>query len=78
MQVRTVIVGVGGSVASPSKSRAALERALEGAAASGADTRLLDLHELDLPIYDPTNDEPNDAAAELIESCYAADGPALE
>src|SRR5207244_3925968 len=27
-----------------------------------------------LPMYNPDEDEPNDAAAHLIESCYAADG----
>ena len=68
----TMIVGLGGSLARSSTSRAALQRALEGAEA-GAETRLLDLRELDLPMYDP-DDEPGEAAAELIESCYAADG----
>jgi FMN reductase len=70
----TVIVGVGGSLARSSTSRAALQRALEGAAAAGAETRLLNLRELDLPMYNPDYDEPGEAAAELIESCYAADG----
>src|SRR5687767_11211089 len=69
----TVIVGLGGSLARTSTSRAALQRALEGAAAAGAETRLLDLRELDLPMYSP-DDEPGEPAAELIESCYAADG----
>jgi FMN reductase len=68
------VVGLGGSLASASKSRAALQRALEGAAAAGAETRLLDLRELDLPLYNPDDDLPNEAATELIESCYAADG----
>jgi FMN reductase len=48
--------------------------ALEGAASAGAETTLLDLRELDLPMYDPDNDEPTEAAARLIEACYAADG----
>jgi FMN reductase len=68
------IVGLGGSLASASKSRAALQRALEGASEAGAETRLLDLRELALPMYNPDDDEPNEAAADLIESCYAADG----
>jgi FMN reductase len=72
--VATRIVGLGGSLARASKSRAALQRALEGAAAAGAETRLLDLRELDLPMYNPDEDEPGEAAAELIETCYAADG----
>lgn len=68
------IVGLGGSLARVSKSRAALQLALEGAASAGAETTLLDLRELDLPMYDPDNDEPTDAAARLIEACYSADG----
>jgi FMN reductase len=68
------IVGLGGSLARVSKSRAALQRALEGAAAAGAQTKLLDLRELDLPMYNPDDDEPGTAASELIESCYQADG----
>ena len=70
----TVIVGLGGSLRHGSTSRAALQRALDGAADAGAETTLLDLRELDLPMYDPDHDEPTDAAAELLESCYAADG----
>jgi FMN reductase len=68
------IVGLGGSLSSVSRSRAALQRALEGAAAAGAETRLLDLRELDLPMYNPDDDQPTEAAAELIEGCHAADG----
>ena len=68
------IVGLGGSLASSSRSRAALQTALEGAADAGAETQLLDLRVLDLPLYNPDDDEPNEAAARLIESCYAADG----
>jgi NAD(P)H-dependent FMN reductase len=47
------IVGLGGSLAEISRSRAALEVALEGAVSAGAETTLLDLRELDLPMYDP-------------------------
>ena len=68
------IVGLGGSLALASKSRAALQRALEGAAAAGAETKLLDLRELDLPLYNPDADRPGAAASALIESCYQADG----
>ena len=68
------IVGLGGSLARVSRSRAALRTALEGAAKAGADTQLLDLRELDLPLYDPDHEEPTGSAATLIESCYAADG----
>jgi FMN reductase len=68
------IVGLGGSLAKVSTSRAALRVALEGAAAAGAEIELLDLRELDLPMYNPDHDEPPEAAARLIESSYAADG----
>jgi FMN reductase len=68
------IVGLGGSLAQVSRSRAALQVALDGAAAAGAETTLLDLRELDLPMYNPDGEEPTAAAAELIESCYGADG----
>lgn len=68
------IVGLGGSVASTSRSRAALQTALEGAAGAGAETELLDIRRLDLPMYNPERREPTEAAAALIESCYAADG----
>jgi NAD(P)H-dependent FMN reductase len=44
------IVGLGGSLARVSRSRAALQVALEGAAIAGAGTTLLDLRELALPI----------------------------
>jgi FMN reductase len=68
------IVGLGGSLAAVSKSRSALRTALEGAANAGAETQLLDVRELDLPMYNPDDDEPTEGAARLIESCYAADG----
>jgi len=68
------VVGLGGSLSSVSRSRTALQRALEGVAAAGAEPRLLDLRELDLPMYNPDDDQPTEAAAELIEACYAADG----
>jgi FMN reductase len=70
-----VIVGLGGSLAKSSRSRAALQVALEGAATAGAETTLLDLRELDLPMYNPDDeDKPPESAALLIESCYGADG----
>lgn len=69
------IVGLGGSLAKTSKSRAALQVALEGAASAGAETTLLDLRALALPIYNPDDEKrPTESAARLIESCYGADG----
>jgi FMN reductase len=69
------IVGLGGSLARSSTSRAALHVALEGAATGGAETTLLDLRELALPMYNPDDEnEPPESAQLLIESCYRADG----
>jgi FMN reductase len=68
------IVGLGGSVASNSKSRAALQAALAGAEDAGAATQLLDIRGLELPIYNPEDDELTPTAIELLESCHAADG----
>ncbi len=68
------VVGLGGSLAKISKSRAALQTALEGAATAGAETQLLDIRELDLPMYNPDADEPTESASRLIEMSYAADG----
>lgn len=74
MAKQLTIVGLGGSMARSSKSRAALQTALQGAAAAGAETQLLDIRVLDLPMYNPDHDEPTEGAATLIESCHAADG----
>jgi FMN reductase len=69
------VVGLGGSLARMSRSSAALQVALEGAAEAGAATTLLNLRELDLPMYNPDDEkEPPPAASRLIETCYAADG----
>ena len=68
------IVGLGGSLARVSNSRAALAIALAGAASAGAETELLDLRRLNLPMYNPDDETPNDATAGLNESCYAGDG----
>jgi FMN reductase len=69
------IVGLGGSLARNSRSLAALRVALDGASEAGAATELLDLRELDLPLYNPDDErEPPPSASTLIEACYAADG----
>lgn len=57
-----------------SRSRAALQVALEGAADAGADTVLLDLRELDLPMYNPDVDQVPASAEQLMDACYRADG----
>jgi FMN reductase len=74
MASKLKIVGLGGSLAEVSRSRAALRVALEGAASAGAETTLLDLRDLDLPMYNPDDEQPTAAAARLIEACYEADG----
>ena len=69
------IVGLGGSLAQNSRSLMALEVALDGAGEAGAATSLLDLRELDLPMYNPDDErEPPEAASTLVDTCYAADG----
>jgi FMN reductase len=68
------IVGLGGSLARVSRSRAALQAALAGAERAGAQVELLDIRSLDLPMYNPDDDEPTEAAARLVETSYAADG----
>jgi FMN reductase len=68
------IVGLGGSLARTSHSRAALLEALEGAANTGAETQLLDLRQLALPLYNPDEPDPTESASTLIEACYSCDG----
>lgn len=68
------IVGLGGALRPDSSSRAALEVALTGAAEAGAETKLLDLRVLNLPMYDPTSDDVPESVTRLVESTYAADG----
>ena len=68
------IVGLGGSMARVSRSRAALRLALDGAQEGGAKTVLLDLRELDLPMYRPDEPETSESTSRLLEACYAADG----
>lgn len=76
MAVETVrVVGIGGSVAPRSKSRSALQAALRGAEDAGAATRVFDLHQLNLPMFNPTelNNSPK-MAVELAEAAHGADG----
>jgi NAD(P)H-dependent FMN reductase len=53
MSKTLTVVGLGGSMAKISRSRAALRLALDGVADAGANVELLDIRELDLPMYDP-------------------------
>lgn len=71
------VLGISGSLRASSTARKALEHALAGAASAGARARLLDLRELDLPLYD--EDEARytpaqrAAIARLQEAAEAAD-----
>jgi FMN reductase len=69
------IVGLGGSLRASSRSRAALEVALDGAAAAGATVELLDLRRLELPMFNPEHEADAPAVVRtMIETCYEADG----
>jgi len=68
------IVGLGGSLRLNSSSCAALKTALDGAAEAGAKVDLLDLRQLNLPMYDPSSDNVPESVTRLVESVYAADG----
>ncbi len=50
---RLRIVGIGGTLREGSTSLGALRRALTAAKEAGAETELLDLRELNLPLYEP-------------------------
>jgi multimeric flavodoxin WrbA len=50
---RLRVAGVGGTLREGSASLGALRRSLAAAEEAGAETELLDLRELDLPMYEP-------------------------
>ena len=60
-------------MAKVSSSRAALRVALLGAEEAGAETELLDLRELDLPMFNP-DAEPTAQTLEMVDALQAADG----
>jgi len=70
-----LIVGIGGTVRTPSSSERALALALSAAEAAGASTRMIGGELLaKLPIYNPTDgDEPAERTA-LVEAVREADG----
>ena len=67
------IVGLGGSLRAESTSRTALQTALDGAAASGAEVRLIWVRDLGLPLYTAEH-APTPAALEFADAVYACDG----
>lgn len=68
------VVGLGGSLAAPSSSLAALKIALDGAAEAGAQTELLDIRELNLPMYVPGMSDVPESVEQLCEAVHSADG----
>jgi len=68
------VVGLGGSLAEASSSLAALKIALSGASDAGAETRLFDVRAMQLPLYLPRTTQVPEAARELAEAVYQANG----
>jgi FMN reductase len=66
------VVGLGGSLRAGSTSRTALEVALEGAAASGADVELIWVRDLALPLYTAEHAPPA-RAHELADAVHRSD-----
>jgi FMN reductase len=66
------VVGLGGSLRAESTSRTALGVALDGAAASGADTELICVRDLNLPLYTAEH-APRMAALGLADAVYDCD-----
>ena len=66
------VAGLGGSLRDMSTSRTALQVALEGAAASGADVELIWVRDLGLPLYTDEH-APPPGAHRLAETVYQAD-----
>ena len=69
----TRIVAVSGSRSAASTTRAALRVALDAAADAGAETDLIDLAAVDLPLYHPEEDAQGDSEA-LKHRVREADG----
>ena len=72
MPMSMEVIGLGGSLRAASTSRAALQVALDGAAAAGAATRLLWVRNLDLPLYTAEHSIPR-SARELADTVYSCD-----
>src|SRR5580698_649300 len=72
---RPLIVGIGGTVRSPSSSERVLTAALAAAEAAGARTQLFGGEILSrLPIYNPTDAEHPPERSALVEAVRRADG----
>jgi FMN reductase len=69
------VVGIGGTLREGSTGLSALKEALRAAKEAGATTELLDLRELDLPIYEPGKslEEYGENVEKLVEAMRGAD-----
>ena len=72
---RLRVVGIGGTLREGSTSLGALRRALGAAEDAGAETELLDLRELDLPMYRPGRplEDHGDEVNRFVEAVRGAD-----
>ena len=72
---RLRVAGVGGTLREGSASLGALRRSLAAAEEAGAETELLDLRELDLPMYEPGRalEEYGPGVERLVEALRGAD-----
>jgi FMN reductase len=68
-----VVVGLGGSLRTPSRSLSALKVSLHAAEAAGAKVELFDLRVLDLPLFVPGT-TPVPAAEHYVDAAFKADG----
>ncbi|HEY2764107.1 MAG TPA: NADPH-dependent FMN reductase [Pseudonocardiaceae bacterium] len=71
------VVGIGGSMRPGSQSERALNVALDGARAAGAETVAVTGVDLVLPFYDPAVTQRSDVAHRLVEALRDADGVVL-
>jgi FMN reductase len=70
---RAKIVGLGGSLAAASRSLAALRIAAAAAEEEGAEVRIFEVRELDLPFYE-SGREPAPQASVFADAVHEADG----
>jgi len=75
MNEKVRILGIGGTLAENSSSLTGLKHALKAAEQAGAQVELLDLRELDLPMFVPGRkvDEYGENVSKLVESARNAD-----
>ena len=75
IEKRPHAVGIGGTLRDSSTGLRALERALATAEEAGATTELLDLRELDLPMYEPGKplEDFGESTERLVEAMRGAD-----